>query len=240
MGDRICFEITADFAAPNDTVNPVVTDFLPLGTTLEAGSIVTGPDNTLPANQINLDESLAADDILHWTLGAAQPTGELAVDPGSVFQVRFSAIVTSPSPATVPLATNNYAKLQAQNSAGNVSALRDRVSFLINPAPPVSVLKGVDSVNGVPAGGNPPNVDHVQVREGDVVVFRVDVTNPPASTSAVQSAQTWDVLAPGITCAAVSAISTVGCAPTRASPTNLPSPSGPPAAPSYGTGPPAR
>ena len=59
-GDRICFEITAAFAAPNDTVNPVVSDFLPLNTSLEAGSIMSGPDNTLPANQINLDESLAA------------------------------------------------------------------------------------------------------------------------------------------------------------------------------------
>lgn len=210
LGDRMCFEITADFAAPNDTVDPIVTDFLPLGTTLEAGSIVTGPDNTLPANQINLDESMAANDVLHWTLGAPQPSGELVVDPGSVFQVRFSAIVTSASPTTVPLATTNYAKLQTQNSAGNVSSLRDRVLFDINPAPPVSVLKGVDSVNGLPAGGNPPNVDHVQVKEGDVVVFRVDVTNPPASPSPVQSVQSWDVLAPGITCAAVSAISSAG------------------------------
>jgi large repetitive protein len=221
-GDRMCFEITANFASANDTVNPVVTDYLPLGTTLEAGSIVTGPDNTLPADQINLDESSAADDILHWTLGAPQPTGELAVDPGSVFQVRFSAIVTTASPTTAPLATTNYAKLQAQNSTGHTSSLRDLVSFQINPAPPVSVLKGVDSVNGVPAGGNPPNVDHVQVKEGDVVVFRVDVTNPPASTSAVQSVQSWDVLAPGITCADVSAISSGGVCTNPGNPNQPP------------------
>ncbi len=43
-----------------------------------------------------------------------------------------------------------------------------------------------------------------------MVVFRVDVANPPTSTSAVQSVQTWDALAPGITCADVSAISAGG------------------------------
>ena len=210
LGDRICFEITASFDSTNDTVDPVLTDFLPLNTTLEPGSIVLGPDNTLPVDQINLDESLAATGALHWALGAPQDTGELAVAPGSVFQVRFSAIVTSAPSGTEPNPTTNYAKLQSQNTGGTITALRDSVTFNVNPAPPVSVLKGVDSVNGLPAGGNPPNVDHVQVQEGDVVVFRVDVANPPASTSAVQSVQTWDALAPGITCADVSAISAGG------------------------------
>ncbi len=60
LGDRICFEITASFAPPTTPLPPFVTDFLPLSTTLEPGSIVVGPNNTLPGNQINLDESLAA------------------------------------------------------------------------------------------------------------------------------------------------------------------------------------
>ncbi len=209
-GDRICFEITAGFASPNDTVNPVVTDFLPLNTSLEPGSVVVGPDNTLPDNQINLDESLAADGVLHWALGAPQESGELAVAAGSVFQVRFSVIVTSAASGSVPEASANFAKLQAQNSDGTITDLRDLVAFNVDPAPPVSILKGVDSVNGQPAGGNPPNVDHVQVKEGDVVVFRVDVTNPASSTSAVQSVQTWDALASGITCADVTAITDGG------------------------------
>ena len=77
------------------------------------------------------------------------------------------------------------------------------------PAPPLGLVKGVGSVNGVPAGLNPPNRDHVQVQEGDAVVFRVDVTNngtaPTQTNYPVHTIAVWDVLAPGITCADVPA-----------------------------------
>ena len=177
--------------------------------------------------------------MLHWTLGAPQETGELAVAPGSVFQVRFSAIVTSAAPGSVPNASTNYAKLQSQNSDGTISALRDRAAFDVDPAPPVSILKGVYSVDGLPAGGNPPNVDHVQVQEGDVVVFRVDVTNPPRPPARSSQCK------PGMSSPPASLRRRQRHHRRRGvhqprDPINLPSPTRPPSAPSCGTGRPAR
>jgi large repetitive protein len=209
-GDRICFEIDVQFPQFNSTVNPVITDFLPLNTDYEAGSETLGPANTVPAGQVNFDSSSAANGVMSWTLGAQQSNGELTVGPNKTFQVRFSVIVAKASPGKVAVAFDNIAKARAQTTDGTIRAARSSVPFLVAPAPAVAITKGVQSVNGLPAGGNGPNVDHVQVKEGDVVVFRVDVSNPASSTTSVHTVKTWDVLAPGITCAAVSAISNGG------------------------------
>jgi large repetitive protein len=209
-GDRICFEITVEFPPDNPTLNPVISDFLPVNSDYEAGS-ATVTSATKPAYQISFDESGAADGELQWTLGNPLPDGDRDVPAGAVFQVRFSVTVTgAASPGGPALGSANLAKATATNSSGQVVAFRSDATFSVDPAPPVAITKGVQSVNSLPAGGNPPNVDHVQVQEGDVVVFRVDVSNPGGSPSAVQSVQTWDALPPGIRCADVSAISAGG------------------------------
>ncbi len=209
-GDRICFELTATFATLNETRNPVLSDLLPIGTDFESASFVLGPANTLPAADVNFDSSQAADGLLLWKLGALGSDGANKVPPGAVFQARFSVLVTAPSPTAAPSQALNLAKLRAENTAGQARSLRASAAFLIDPAPPVSITKGVSSVNGLPAAGNPPNTDHVQVREGDRVVFRVDVTNGATSSTSVHTVRVWDVLAPGIDCADVSDISDGG------------------------------
>lgn len=206
-GDRICFELTVTSPPFNSTVNPEVADFLPSNLSYVPGSQHTGPDNTLPADEISF--SAASGDPV-WTLGATQPDGTRIVGPHQVFQVRFAAIVDTPAPGTTAASYENLGKLEAQNSNGTVGAFRSEAAFRVDPAPAVSIQKGVQSVNGQPAGGNPPNVDHQQVAEGDQVVFRVDVSNPAASAVPVHTVKTWDVLAAGITCADVSTISDGG------------------------------
>jgi large repetitive protein len=202
-GDQICFEITVDSPPFNSTVNPEVSDFLPANLTYVAGSETPGPDNSLPANQIVFSSSGTQ---LEWVLGAAQPDGTRIVGPDLVFQVRFAATVNAAAPGSSPASYQNLAKLQAQNSNGDVGAFRANAAFQVDPPPAVAIQKGVYTINGLPAGGNPPNVDHQQVVEGDQVVFRIDVSNPATSSVSVHSAQTWDVLPNGIRCADISAI----------------------------------
>jgi uncharacterized repeat protein (TIGR01451 family)/fimbrial isopeptide formation D2 family protein len=213
-GDRVCFEITAPFAPDNETRNPIIADFLPAGTSYEAGSFVLGPANNVPSAEVHFDATDAAAGNLTWTLGAPQPDGSLIVPLGSVFQARFSVVVTAPAPGPLPDKTGNLVKLHAVNSAGNAQSLRAMAPFLIAAAPPVAITKGVDSINGLPAAGNPPNTDHLQVQEGDSVVFRVDVSNEGSllnlNAQTVHSVQVWDALPADIRCAQVSNITNGG------------------------------
>ncbi|SDI92432.1 conserved repeat domain-containing protein [Frankineae bacterium MT45] len=210
-GDRICFQIELDYSATNPTRNSIVSDILPLDLAYEAGSFVVGPGNTLPAGQINFTSGT---DEVTWQLGADQPDGSKVVAPGSVFVARFSAIVTAAAPGTALLATHNDVKARANNTAGDAGARRASAYFNIAPAAAVGITKGVASVNGAAAGAGGPNVDHVLVREGDQVVFRVDVTNNSPTSEpgggAIQSVNAWDVLPAGITCTQISAITDGG------------------------------
>jgi large repetitive protein len=208
-GDRVCFELTVQFPDANATRNPILVDFLPQGTEYEDGSYVPGPDNTVDPAQVDFDESTATQGALSWTLGESEPDGSLSIAKGEVFQARFSVTVTDPAAGPAPDVTGNIAKLRTENSAGQAQSLRAVAAFSLLAVPPVSILKGVGSVNGVPAGLNPPDTDGVQVGEGDKVVFRVDLTNNGSllnfNNYAVQSIVVWDALAAGITCADVPA-----------------------------------
>ena len=66
----------------------------------------------------------------------------------------------------------------------------------------------------MPAGGNPPNTDGVQVRGGDVVTFRVDLPQRrdrgQRQRAPISPPEVWDVLPTGITLRAISAISDGG------------------------------
>ncbi len=203
LGDRVCFELRVQFAAGVRTRNPVVTDFLPAGTAYVPGSAQLGPDNTVAADQISLDDSGAAAGTLVWTLGYSQ-NGVRLIDPGQTFVVRLAVRVTNPAdPGKVDLA-GNLLKFRQENSSGRAISLRDRVDFSLAPAIPLSLTKGVASVNGLPTPDNPANTDHVQVKGGDLVDFRVDVANLGNSATstdrAVSDIAIWDVLPAPFTC----------------------------------------
>ncbi|WP_188942069.1 isopeptide-forming domain-containing fimbrial protein [Nakamurella endophytica] len=214
LGDLACFELRVQFAAGARTRNATVTDFLPAGTSYVAGSATLGPDNTVPAGDVALDESAAGSGTLTWTLGRTA-AGVRLIDPGRTFVVRIAVRITDPAdPGKVDI-TGNLMKLRQENSAGAATSLRDRVDFSIAPAIPLSVTKGVASVDGSPAGDNPADTDHRQVRQGSVVDFRVDVrhggtaatgTDRPVSDIAV-----WDVLPAPFTCADVQAQAGLEC-----------------------------
>ena len=205
-GDRVCFKIRIDFPDDVATRNPNVRDFLPPGVTYEAGSATATDAND---TDFTVDESTGNPLFL---LGdtRTRPTFRF-VPRGATFEVVLSATVGAPAVGPAPDLTANLAKFTFATSTGTVSQ-RDAVDVHIAAPPPVSIVKGVASVNGGPA--NPLDTDNVEVRGGDVVTYRLDLHNDgsTANDNAVDvlSPEVWDVLPLGITCSDISAISDGG------------------------------
>ncbi|HEU5270598.1 MAG TPA: hypothetical protein VFU36_11795, partial [Jatrophihabitans sp.] len=212
-GDRICFQVSVPFSTANQTRNAVLTDFLPANTSYEAGSVSYPAANTVDPAQINFDTTGAASGTLSWQLGATTADGSTEVPIGKVFVARFSALVLDAAAGPPPDKPGNIVKLRSTDSAGVAQSQRDGVDFSIAAAPPVGLTLGVSGVNGS-SPADPADTDHVQVAEGDAVVFRVDATNDGTAANAndvpITGLQVWDVLPSGIGCGQVSAISDAG------------------------------
>ena len=197
-GDRVCFQIAVPFSTTNPTQNAVVSDFLPENTSFEAGSVSYPASNTVDPADIAFDTAGAASGTLTWKVGAPSGGGNTEVPAGATFVVRFSAIVTGSALGPAPDKPGNVVKLRTTNSVGEAGSLRDAVDFRIAAAPPVGITKGVESVNG--GADNGANIDNVTAREGDVVRFRVDVTNNGTAANSndvpIGAVTVWDVLPP--------------------------------------------
>jgi uncharacterized repeat protein (TIGR01451 family)/fimbrial isopeptide formation D2 family protein len=209
-GDRVCFWLSIEFPAGVDTRNPQLTDFLPANLSYEAGSAVVQPGSAAYVQQPASPTSY-----VQWLLGSG--SNPRVVRKGSVFNVRFSAIV-GPTPAQTSnpstVLKDNLAKFRYTNTAGKAQSLRDSVPVPLAPPPLIGITKGVSSiVSGIDGsttvidGGTPPGVDGSIVRGGDRVTFRIDPRNL-AQVGAVNGVpilapDIWDVLPAGITCSAI-------------------------------------
>ena len=220
-GDRVCFQLDVTFPRTTASRNVVITDIIPEGTAYEALS--QDVDGIDPAG-VTFNEAAAV-------AGSAFPTWQLRSSPGSnsvlagtIVRIRFSVLVTEAAPPGSVDITGNLMKMSTQSSSGQVRSYRDEVPFGIIPAPPVPVVKGIAAINGAainvpPAPIDPPTtgVDGRQVVEGDVVRFRVDITNGGNATDlnafSIRGLQVWDVLPAGIRCAQISNIGPVSAAP---------------------------
>ncbi|QCR20475.1 SdrD B-like domain-containing protein [Agrococcus sp. SGAir0287] len=180
VGDRVCWRITATFPAALDTLDVVVTDFLPAGFAYEAGA-ATYPGSVQPAGQPTVDGQT-----ITWTLGT--------VDAAATSQTFVAIIPTTVTDTTARQAgdlTANLAKLQYRNTVGDVLQLRDDASAVFT-APLVTIDKSL-----VPGGAS-------TVRGGDVVSYRVTVSNPNpqpgtgAPAVPVEDVAVSDVLPAGI------------------------------------------
>jgi uncharacterized repeat protein (TIGR01451 family)/LPXTG-motif cell wall-anchored protein len=202
-GDLVCFKLRVDFDDTTRTRNPVVTDFLPVGTEYVTGSATGTTANSTPVSVAETADSLV------FTIGTQIGSARFA-DLGAVFEYVFAVRVTDAAPVGQPDVLGNAMKLRVEDSSGRGRSFRDLLDFTVVPAAPVEILKGVESVDTPAAGPNGPDVDGLQVREGSVAGFRIDITNT-ATPGAVDAYATgsydvWDVLPEGITCAAVSNI----------------------------------
>jgi len=226
-GGRICFELNVTFPSGTDSRNVVITDVIPDGTAYEAGSATQIVNPVTPAYGLAFNEADAASGVDNptWTLGDTSGAGGLYVPAGATFRVRFSVLVQRASDTTGIDINGNLMKMRSQSTAGAAESYRDQLDFSIAPAPPVAIVKGVAQVE-VPSGPvviyddpatAPNNIDGSTAREGDVVTFRVDVSNNGSAANgndfAIRGVDVWDVLAPGITCAQISNISAVSIDP---------------------------
>ncbi len=195
-GDIVCWQLTVNFAAGVHAKDSVVTDFLPTGSQYVAGSQAVTGASTAPV--ISFDGS--SSDTVSWRLGDVN--GYVA--PGAVFQVRFASHITGPEDDSGDV-KGNLMKFSDANTAGKTFPLRDVANFEITK-PVLALTKGVLAVDGTSVPGGP--TDGVSVNGGDVVTYRVDVTNTgdrPAATANV-----WDRIPVQVTCADISNISDGG------------------------------
>ncbi|BDZ41119.1 hypothetical protein GCM10025865_04180 [Paraoerskovia sediminicola] len=208
LGDRVCFIVRADFSAETSTRNPVVGDYLPVGTEYEAGSAITTPVNTVATVDFNETEAVAGA-VPVWLLGDLT-NGIRYVPKGAVFESVVAARVVAPADGTEPEVRGNLVKMRIESNGGAARSYRDSVPFELAPAADVLVTKGVQSVD-VPAFSTAdPDVDGIEVEEGSHVVFRVDVTNNGSTATgndfSVRDLDVWDVLPQGIRCTQIGGI----------------------------------
>ncbi len=220
LGDQICFRLRVDFDEATFSRNAVVTDFVPLGTKYVNGTIraVAGV-NTVPFATPNLPDPVTdplVDGPITFNLGTSDANGDLYVNKGGVFEVVFAVEVVEVPLNDNAVITGNLMKMRTENSLGQAQSFRDEANFGIVPPPPVQVVKGVASVNGDPVPENPANsdIDGVQVRQADLVTFRIDLTNLGTASDfnefSVRELDVLDVLPSQVSCSAISNIENFG------------------------------
>jgi large repetitive protein len=222
QGDLICFQLAVTFPATSSSRNVVVTDFLPPDTAYVPGSAFVV---TSPGVDVVFNETDAASGQANPTWRVGDPQGDdRYVPPGATLVVRLAAqVLRAADPGDLDL-VGNLMKLRAEDSSGRGISRRDEVQVRLAPPPEVSILKGVQSIQdngtGAPRVLDPTlpdtpgeNVDGPEVRQGDVVTFRVDVTNQGEAAlgndNSIRGWQVWDVLPDGVACDDV-----VGIGPT--------------------------
>ncbi len=230
-GDLICFKVRVEFDPLVQTRNPVVTDFVPVGTEYVAGTAIATTGNVRAPSVLT-----ESPDSLSWAIG--NPVGGATfADIGAVFEWVFAVRVTDAAPVGAPQILGNAMKLRTEDSAGAGRSYRDQVDFTVVPAVPIGVVKGIASIDAPAAGPNGlnSNVDGLQVLEGSTVRFRIDLTNKGTAGGpdgyGAGAFDLWDVLPDNIRCSDISNIA--GIASNPVTPTIRCTDPGDPAQPTF-------
>ncbi|MCU0283470.1 MAG: DUF11 domain-containing protein [Candidatus Nanopelagicales bacterium] len=211
-GSVVCFLLRVEFPGQSRTKNPVITDFLPAGTSYVPNSAVVTQRSTLQGADVAFD---VASGVPTWRVGAVNGANRFAPE-GAVLEVVLAARIDDAASGTTPDLVGNLMKFRSENTAGQAISLRDQLDLQIAPLPPVSLVKGIARIT--PPGGPatdvnvppaaPSNQDGRTVRQGDVVQFRIDVTNTSTTlgdfASSVRTVDVWDLLPVGSGCATIS------------------------------------
>ena len=214
-GSIVCFLLRVEFPSQSQTRNPVVTDFLPAGTSYVPNSAVVTANSTLTGGDVAFSQDSAGNPV--WRVGQTN-AGNRFAPKSAVFEVVLAVSIDDAAAGAAPDIVGNLMKFRSENSAGQAISLRDQLDFAIAPLPPVALVKGISRITPKvqpPAPSNinvppaaPTNVDGRTVRDGDVVQFRIDVSNTsntlgPDYASSVRGLDIWDKLPAGVPCASV-------------------------------------
>ena len=210
-GDVVCYRIRIQFSSSTDTKIDPITDFLPASEDYVTGSTIGLPGNTVPGS---LTATVSGQTVQWAGVGdPGTPAGTRIVkkhSPGYVFDVVFKAAISRPNTQTPGDLVDNLAKFSNRNTPDASFPSRADVDHGWSEAQ-LALQKGVKTIKRgatTVEGPNGPNVDHRPVLPGDVVTWRVDVTNK--GNRDAKAAEVWDALPPKVVCADISNISNGG------------------------------
>ncbi len=204
-GDVVCFELGATFLANVDFEGVQIQDVLPAGYTYITGSAArVAPDTIGAGTTVTETPNLVTFNV----------SGDGNVDAsGLEFRWVIGAVITSNDDGEANDIDANLQKMITNNNGGLVYQFRDQ-SAAIWTEPEVRLAKGVEDLNAGAANGadfdgsQTGGSTAVEVVNGDVVGFRVDVWNQgnvDATSTIVK-----DIIPAAFSCADVSAISAGG------------------------------
>jgi uncharacterized repeat protein (TIGR01451 family)/fimbrial isopeptide formation D2 family protein len=167
-GDTVCYKLHVAFPAGVYTGGAAITDFLPPGTTYNAGSWQTTGSNTATVGTV---DSTTNPGVLSIPLGS----GGYA-NPGDVLDAVYSVTITNPAAANQYDIKGNLMKFASVNTAGQSFPQRAAANYEFSK-PLLGLTEGVYKVNGAPSSGDGAGTTDVSVEGGDTVTMRVDVKN---------------------------------------------------------------
>jgi fimbrial isopeptide formation D2 family protein/uncharacterized repeat protein (TIGR01451 family) len=214
QGDRVCYELRVEFSPDADSRTPIVTDVLPAGVTVDSADIVGTlfEPGEAPAPMTASQWRVDGDRVV------IEPETHVAdgvrfVRQGSVLVVHIWGTVGMFSVDPFALdKQENLMKFQQSNVDDAIAFDRSQADIAVRAG--LQLVKGVASVDGAPVAGSiggsgaacdgsAPNCDHIQVREGDRVAYRVDLSGGATSPTdptlvgspfAVDDLTVWDRL----------------------------------------------
>lgn len=213
LNDVVCFRLQVTFPAGVQSRNATVTDMLPVGTSASAAQWVQGTDwsygseSTVPAAQVKLTGSSAS--MASFSIGSSA-TGGTYVDgdtTGATVVLYVAARITKAgSSTTVPDITANLMKFAQQNTAGSVTSLRSTANYKV-AGPASATLSKTIVQSGKDTSSLGANVNPANTTEGQVLQYRLRVTNPAGTGGSypISNVSVWDALPVGIDCTAVDA-----------------------------------
>ncbi|TDN45293.1 putative repeat protein (TIGR01451 family)/fimbrial isopeptide formation D2 family protein [Curtobacterium flaccumfaciens] len=213
LNDVVCFRLQVTFPAGVQSRNATVTDMLPVGTSASAAQWVQGTDwaygseSTVPSAQVQLTGSSAS--MASFSIGSSA-TGGTYVDgdtTGATVVLYVAARITKAgSSTTVPDITANLMKFAQQNTAGSVTSLRSAANYKVAGPASATLAKSIVQT-GKDAASLSANVNPANTTEGQVLQYRLRVTNPVGTGGSypISNVSVWDALPVGIDCTAVDA-----------------------------------
>lgn len=218
INDVVCFRLQVTFPAGVQSRNATVTDMLPVGTTASSAQWAEGTDwaygteSTVPAGQVKLTGSSTS--MASFAIGSPA-TGGTYVDgdtAGATVVLYVAARITKAgSSTTVPDITANLMKFAQQNTAGSVTSLRSAANYKVAGVASAALAKSIVQT-GADAANLKPNTNPANTTEGQLLQYRVSVTNPVNTGGGypISNVSVWDALPAGIVCSAVDASASGG------------------------------
>lgn len=193
LGDIVCYKLVVDFPSELNTIENVISDFLPAGFTFVSYEYTD--DSTYAAGDPNVTVSAGPESpLLTWKIADAVASAH--------FEVVITTRITDVDAVTDGDITDNIMKTTHENTAGDVYQLRDQVGTVVEK-PSVSLNKQITHLNTVELTDGP--VDSLDVQAGDTVTYAVQVSN--AGLQAANSVEVWDNLPSLLSCDDVDLVS---------------------------------